>query len=97
MDHALAYDLIVLTPDLDFGAILAASRAAGPSVIPGRAMNLSPDSLAGPVAMILSQCAEPLHHGALVTPDAARMRVRLLPMGQSIFLPDPLAAAANLT
>ena len=33
MAHAKAHGFVVLTHDLDFGAILAATRAEGPSVV----------------------------------------------------------------
>ncbi len=43
MDYARANDYIVLTHDLDFGTILAATRGTGPSVVQIRNQDVSPD------------------------------------------------------
>ena len=43
MAYAAAGDYVVLTHDLDFGAILAATNGAKPSVVQFRTSDLSPD------------------------------------------------------
>ncbi len=44
MSYAAKHDFVVITQDLDFGAILAATRGKKPSVIQIRSDNLSPDA-----------------------------------------------------
>ena len=79
MATARAEGAIVLTHDLDFGAILAASGAATPSVIQIRAGDVRPEAAATAVAQAVRQCAEELAAGALLTVDPARFRVTMLP------------------
>lgn len=71
---------IVFTNDLDFGAILAATRAAGPSVIQVRTQNVTPDHLGDTVVAALSEHQAILERGALITIDESRQRVRILPL-----------------
>jgi predicted nuclease of predicted toxin-antitoxin system len=80
MAYAREHDAVVLTHDLDFGAILAASGAEKPSVIQVRAEDVSPDRI-GPqeVAAILQMSAE-LQAGALVTVEPLRNRLSVLPL-----------------
>ena len=78
--YALSNQLVVLTQDLDFGALLAASGDSGPSVLQIRAGDTSPDSIQQQVISALEQLADELDQGALVTVDVERSRVRLLPM-----------------
>jgi predicted nuclease of predicted toxin-antitoxin system len=80
MVHAKLHDFVVLTHDLDFSAILAATNADKPSVVQIRAVNLTPEALVGPVTMGLRRCDRALANGALLTIDAVRLRLRLLPL-----------------
>ena len=80
LDWTAANSFVLLTHDLDFGAILASSGANIPSVIQIRTEDLRPDVLAGRVASILPQLAQALADGALVTIEPARERVRILPL-----------------
>ena len=73
---------IVFTNDLDFGAILAATRAAGPSVIQVRTQDVTPDHLGDIVMVALREHREILERGALITIDESRLRVRILPLVQ---------------
>lgn len=75
-----ANGFVLLTNDLDFGAILASSGANIPSVIQIRTEDLRPEVLAGRVASTLAQLARALADGALVTIEPARERVRILPL-----------------
>ena len=75
-----ANGFVLLTHDLDFGAILASSGADTPSVIQIRTQDLRPEVLAGRVASTLAQVAQALADGALVTIEPARERVRILPL-----------------
>jgi len=73
---------IVFTNDLDFGTILAITRAAGPSVIQVRTQDVTPDHLGDIVVVALREHREILERGALITIDESRLRVRILPLVQ---------------
>jgi predicted nuclease of predicted toxin-antitoxin system len=82
MAFARDNEYVVLTHDLDFAAILAATKAARPSVVQIRAENISPDAAAGPLIGALRQMAASLADGALLTIDPIHARLRILPLGQ---------------
>ncbi len=82
MAYARANSLIVLTHDLDFGAILAATNGEKPSVVQIRAEDNSPEAIGQQVLLALQQLKAELATGALVTIEPARNRVRLLPLRQ---------------
>ena len=82
MDKARETGAVVLTHDLDFGAILAATRGQKPSVIQIRADRLTPEAIGPQVVATLSQLASALAEGALVTIDPGRTRVSVLPLHQ---------------
>lgn len=71
---------VVVTNDLGFGAILAAARAAAPSVIQVRTQDVTPDHLEGLVVAALEQYADLLEQGVLISIDDARSRARILPL-----------------
>jgi predicted nuclease of predicted toxin-antitoxin system len=70
----------VLTHDLDFGAILAATKGKRPSVVQVRAKDISPDATGARVIAALRQVEAELEIGALLTIDTYRDRLRLLPL-----------------
>jgi predicted nuclease of predicted toxin-antitoxin system len=70
----------VFTHDLDFGALLALTRARGPSVIQVRAQDVLPDAIGDLVARVLAEHAAALESGALVTVEPYAARVRVLPI-----------------
>ena len=74
---------VVLTHDLDFGAILAVTKGAKPSVVQLRADDVTPEAAAALVMAALNAASIELELGALVTVDAGRARVRLLPLGRT--------------
>jgi predicted nuclease of predicted toxin-antitoxin system len=80
MAYAKDHDFIVLTHDLDYAAMLAATNAGKPSVVLIRAADLTPELLASAVVAGLRQCEQALALGALLTIDPARLRLRLLPL-----------------
>jgi predicted nuclease of predicted toxin-antitoxin system len=71
---------LLFTHDLDFGAILAATEAEGPSVIQIRAQDISPGHAKSLLLNIINQFAENLLQGALISVDEEKSRVRLLPL-----------------
>ena len=80
MAYAKAHDYVVVTHDLDFSAILAATNGDKPSVVQIRAANLAPELLVGPLTLGLRRCAAELENGALLTIETDRQRLRLLPL-----------------
>lgn len=83
MAYAKANDRVVLTHDLDFSAILAATRGEKPSVVQIRADDVSPDAIGKQVIVALKQMAPELEAGGLLTVDPNRARLRVLPLSTS--------------
>jgi predicted nuclease of predicted toxin-antitoxin system len=80
MRWAKEHGYCVVTNDLDFSAILAATRAEGPSVIQIRGQDLSPETL-GPILVdVLRDHESALSLGAILTVDVRNARVRRLPL-----------------
>ena len=80
MSYAHDHGMIVVTQDLDFGIALAMSNATGPSVVQVRAVDALPSAAGRQVVHGLRQAQRELLQGALVTIDARRTRVRVLPI-----------------
>jgi predicted nuclease of predicted toxin-antitoxin system len=80
MEYAAARGYVVFTHDLDFGAILAVTRANAPSVLQIRTQDVDFASRAKIVISVLRQCHIQLEQGALVSLDQATRRVRILPI-----------------
>ena len=78
--YARSHAFILLTHDLDFGAILAATHAEAPSVLQIRTQNVDPEYLSEMVVAALRECREYLERGALVSVDRSTRRVRILPI-----------------
>ena len=72
---------ILLTHDLGFGELIAAKGAALPSVITFRLRNMHPAQVNDALQRIISQHAETVEHGAILSVTEGRVRVRSLPMG----------------
>ena len=80
MAHAARLGLVVLTHDLDFSAILAATKGKKPSVVQVRALNISPEAIGSQIVAALRHTGAELEVGALLTIDPDRTRLRLLPL-----------------
>jgi predicted nuclease of predicted toxin-antitoxin system len=80
MSYALNNDYVVFTHDLDFGALLTATQAEAPSVIQVRIQNPLPDATGSLVISALRQFQTEIESGALISVDALRSRVRILPI-----------------
>jgi predicted nuclease of predicted toxin-antitoxin system len=80
MAYARTNDCVVLTHDLDFSAILAATNGEKPSVVQIRADDVSPDAIGSQVVTALLQMTPELEAGALLTVDPNRTRLRVLPL-----------------
>jgi predicted nuclease of predicted toxin-antitoxin system len=79
MAYAREHSCVVITCDLDFGAILAATNAQLPSVVQVRADDVRPSVIAASVLRALDQFEAEIRAGALLTVEPERARVRLLP------------------
>lgn len=80
MQWAITHDHVVLTSDLDFGAILAATKDRHPSVVQLRSDFLAPEMMGAAVVAAIHQAHEELTNGALVSIDETRARLRVLPL-----------------
>jgi predicted nuclease of predicted toxin-antitoxin system len=80
LDWARTNNHIVFTHDLDFGTTLALTHATGPSVLQVRTQEPLPDRIGPVVIAALRQHDADLAAGALLVVDAARLRVRILPL-----------------
>jgi predicted nuclease of predicted toxin-antitoxin system len=77
---ARAENRIVLTFDLDFGDLLAASGGNTPSVILFRMRNQTPAAVTPRLLAVLKTCADALSAGAFIVVEDQRYRVRRLPI-----------------
>lgn len=80
MAFARTNDYVVLTHDLDFSAILAATHGDKPSVVQIRSDDVKPEVIGRLVIDALRQMTTELDEGALLTVDPGRTRLRLLPL-----------------
>ena len=80
LDWARNNGYVVFTHDLDFGTLLALTRATGPSVIQLRTHDVLPAAVAEIVLETLRTFESDLERGAIVTADESRGKVRILPI-----------------
>jgi predicted nuclease of predicted toxin-antitoxin system len=80
--RAHAEGRVVVTLDADFHAILALTRATGPSVIRIRVEGLRGEDLARRIRVVLGACSGDLATGAVVSADMTRIRLRRLPIAR---------------
>lgn len=80
MAYAREHGFVVFTHDLDFGNILAATQALGPSVIQVRTQDPVPDVVGELVITAIQQYRTLLERGALVTIEPDKLRARVLPI-----------------
>lgn len=80
MEWARRNGYVVFTHDLDFGAILAATQASGPSVIQIRAESVLPADAADSVMGTIRRFQLELERGVLISIDPERARARILPL-----------------
>jgi predicted nuclease of predicted toxin-antitoxin system len=73
---------VLITHDLDFSAILAASGDDAPSVVQLRAQDMLAPQLLQIVRMALTQHSVQLRRGALLSINEAGTRVRVLPLNR---------------
>ena len=71
---------ILLTHDLDFGELLAASRGNLPSVVIFRLKDMRAPNVSLHLFNMLSQQSEVLNKGAVCSVTEGKVRIRLLPI-----------------
>lgn len=79
MNWAAEHDRIVLTSDLDFGAILARSGAATPSIVQLRTESTLPVHAGRHLIDAIDRVHVDLARGALLTIEPGAARIRVLP------------------
>ena len=77
---AMADRRIVVTFDLDFGDLMAASGGALPSVITCRLADATPEFVTRRLLDVLQERAMDLEAGAMITVEDTRERIRRLPI-----------------
>jgi predicted nuclease of predicted toxin-antitoxin system len=80
MGWAREHGFAVFTHDLDFGILLAHTKACGPSVLQVRAQDVRPDVLGDVVLRALRAHGSLLEDGALLTVSETKARIRILPI-----------------
>jgi predicted nuclease of predicted toxin-antitoxin system len=80
MTWARSNGYVVFTHDLDYGAILAATKTECPSVIQIRTQDISPQTIGDLVISVIKQFHEHLQKGALISIDEKKLRARILPL-----------------
>jgi predicted nuclease of predicted toxin-antitoxin system len=81
MQWARENGCVVFTHDLDFSALIAQTRADGPSVLQVRTQDVLPAAIGLIVIDVIGTYAEELKQGAIITIDELMARVRILPIG----------------
>ena len=80
MRYAKKGGYLVLTHDLDFGAILAATGWKTPSVIQILTQDVFPEAIGNMIIATIHQFLDDVKKGALISVDESRSRARILPI-----------------
>ena len=80
MEWARREGFVVLTSDLDFGALLHSTHGVGPSVIQFRGSDLRVRAILGDLINVLDTFSDSLKKGALITVAGKRVRIVELPV-----------------
>ena len=80
LEKSLCEKRILLTHDLDFGELIARSRARLPSIIIFRLRNMSPEKVNLHLHEIISKHQDALQQGVIISVTEGQIRVRLLPI-----------------
>ena len=71
---------VLLTHDLDFGELIAASEAGTPSIIIFRLRNMRPKQVNRYLHAVISQHQSALEQGSVVSVSEGQIRIRTLPV-----------------
>ena len=80
MTYAKDDDFIVVTHDLDFSAILSVTHGQKPSVIQIRVQNINAEHISDLIKIAVLQNIDDIEQGAILSIDANKARLRLLPL-----------------
>jgi predicted nuclease of predicted toxin-antitoxin system len=80
LDKARTEGRVLLTSDLDFGDLLAASGEALPTVVVFRLRSMVPENVNRHVTMLLAQHSAELEQGVVVSVAEDHIRTRRLPI-----------------
>ena len=80
--HAAGEQRVLVTTDTDFGAILALSGAAIPSVLLLRGVGDTVDARVAAITQALTVVEDDLASGAIVVIESDRVRLRKLPIDE---------------
>lgn len=80
LEKARLEGCILLTHDLDFAELVAASGARLPSVIIFRLVSMDPERVSSRLARVIFDHQDALDRGAIISITEAQVRVRLLPL-----------------
>jgi len=80
MEWARVNGYSVFTHDLDYSALLFATRASAPSVIQIRAQDVRPEAASAYVLFALRNASAAIEKGALLTIDPRKHRIHFLPL-----------------
>ena len=83
MTWAKENSCVVFTHDLDFGKLLALTKAQAPSVIQIRSQDTFPEAIGHLLLSALKQFEQELKQGALITINSDKTRVRVLPFNRN--------------
>lgn len=83
LEKTQAEGRVVLTHDLDFGELMAASGAALPSVVIFRLRNMRPENVNRHFREIVVRYREALEKGAILSVTEGQVRTRYLPVETS--------------
>ncbi|MEJ2210209.1 MAG: DUF5615 family PIN-like protein [Anaerolineae bacterium] len=72
---------VLLTHDLDFGELMAASGADLPSVIIFRLRNMRPEEVNAYLGELVAEYQQALEEGAIASVSEGQIRLRSLPVG----------------
>lgn len=81
---AISEERIILTMDLDFGYLIAISKASLPSAIIFRLKNESPQNVNKRLEKVLAESTDAIKSGAVITVLEHTHRVRHLPIEKNI-------------
>ena len=80
MSYAQKNDYIVLTSDLDFGAILSTTHELKPSIVQIRASVIHAERAIDLIITAIQNNAEDLKKGAILSINLKKARLRILPL-----------------
>ena len=80
LEKSLCEKRILLTHDLDFGELIARSRARLPSIIIYRLRNMSPEKVNLYLHEVITKHPDALQQGVIISVTEGQIRIRLLPI-----------------